>query len=426
MPSRDEPGTGRRGAWMVLAALVAVGLAVRVGLALWLPSDRAAIAALPDQLEYLDLAESLRGDGRLVTVDTRYAAAQPLRAQRMAGYPLFVAALGANVTLVRLAQAGLDVATALAAFGIARRWLTPRPSLVAPAGVLLNPFLAYFSTFLLTETLFACLVTIGLWCVLRADRRATWWFAGIGLLALSVHVRPTGALLAVAVALASVLLPGRHPGRPDSRWPLAAGLTGALMVALVLSPWIWRNANVLKRFVPTTTNGGITLYDGWNPDNTTGGSDQSFVGRMPQLGLMDEVDRSAYLRGKAVEAIRFDPIRAGWLAVKKVGRTWSPVPLSELDSPAKVAAGALFALPLFALAAIGLVAGRLPGSAKLLLVTPAIVLTLAHAATVGSLRYRLPSDPALAVLAAAGAAALLGHWRARRAAAVDEAETELS
>ncbi len=426
MAARDELEPIGRGVWIVLAALVIVGLAARIGLAFWLPSDRAALEALPDQLEYFDLAASLLDDGQLVTVDDRYLAAQPLRAQRMAGYPLFVAALGANVTAVRLAQAGLDVVTALAAFGIARTWLTPRLSLVAAAGVLLSPFLIYFSALLLTESLFACLLTLGLLGVLKARDRAAWWWVGIGLLALSVHVRPTGALLAVAVALVAAFLPGRHPSRPDTRWPLPAGLTAGLLVGVILSPWIVRNGIVLERFVPATTNGGITLYDGWNPDNTTGGSDQSFVGRMPQLGLMDEVDRSTYLRKKAMAAIGFDPIRAAWLSVKKVGRTWSPVPLSELGSPLKVLAGAIYAVPLFALAAIGLFAGRLPGSAKLLLATPALVLTLAHAATVGSLRYRLPADPALAVLAAAGVAVLAGGLRARRGSVVDEAEPDLT
>ena len=394
---------------LLLAALVVVGLAARVALSLYLPGDRASLEALPDQVEYLNLGESLLNDGELVTVDDRYPAAQPLRAQRMAGYPLFVAALGANVTAVRLAQAGLDIITALAAFAIARTWLTPRTSLVAAAGVLLNPFLAYFSTFLLTESLFACLLTLGVLGVLRSERRQLWWWVGIGLLAASVHVRPTGAVLAVTVAILAAFLPGRHPSRPDTPWPLPAGLTAALLVAAVVSPWIVRNFVVLDRFVPTTTNGGITLYDGWNADNATGGSDQSFVGRMPQLGLMNEVDRSIYLREKAIEAIRFDPIRAAWLSVKKVGRTWSPVPLSELGSPLKLAAGAVFAVPLFALAAVGLFAGRLPGSAKLLLLTPPLVLTVAHAATVGSLRYRLPSDPLLAVLAAAGVAVLLSR-----------------
>ena len=36
------------------------------------------------------------------------------------------------------------------------------------------------------------------------------------------------------------------------------------------------------------------------------------------------------------------------------------------------------------------------------MLVPAIYLTIVHALSVGSLRYRLPADPALALLAAAG------------------------
>jgi hypothetical protein len=39
---------------------------------------------------------------------------------------------------------------------------------------------------------------------------------------------------------------------------------------------------------------------------------------------------------------------------------------------------------------------------KLFLLVPAIYLTLSHALTVGSLRYRLAAEPMLAVIAAAG------------------------
>jgi hypothetical protein len=107
------------------------------------------------------------------------------------------------------------------------------------------------------------------------------------------------------------------------------------------------------------------------------------------------------------------------LAVLKAGRTWSPVPLSQGDRPFYLLAGLAYSLPVFVLAAGGLLFSDLPRHAKVFLLAPAAYLTLVHMASVGSLRYRLPAEPTLAILAAAGLAAFLSalsHWRRQRIA----------
>ena len=413
----DGDRQATRGVRWALVAILLAGLVIRLGLAFYLPRDDAFLQQLPDQLEYLNLAESLIDQGELVTVDERYAAPQPLRAQRMPGYPAMVAACGANVLTVRIVQSLLDVLTAIAAYGLAKSWLPPRSALVAGAAVMFNPFFAFFSQLVLTEAAFACAVAWGMLLLLRGHLRASWWRSIVGMLLLagSVYLRPTGAILAVAIAMGVTLV--RHDG-PRLRWPIPPGLTAIAVVALLLVPWAVRNDRVLQAFVPTTTNGGITLYDGWTLDNTTGGSDQRFVQRMPQLGMMGEVERDRYLRRQAIEAISDNPLRAIVLAGKKVLRTWSPVPLSQGDRPTFWIAGGLYSLTLFGLAITGLLFGRIPFWGKVLLLVPALALTVAHAATVGSLRYRLPADPMLGVLAASAVAAWFQH-RASRVALAD-------
>jgi len=382
------------------AAIVLVALALRLGLGLTRGDD---LSSLPDQVEYLQLAESVAAGDGFVLVDERYATPQTLYAQRMPGYPLFVLIGGTSVKGVRVLQAVVDASTVLATFLIARRLASRRAALAAAAIVAVNPFLAYFSTLLLTETLFTALVAWGtLGLLLSRDRGLHWWWAAI-LFAVATYVRPTGGVLFVAMALVASRLPTRGPGGP-TRWPLPAGLTALLVIGLALVPWTLRNAHALGAFVPTTTNAGITLHDGLNPDNATGGSDQGFVRRMPQLALMDEVERSAYLREKAIAFARERPVRALTLAGQKVLRTWSPWPLSEGVSAAGRVAAALFAVPVFVLAGIGVLAWRMPRGGKAVLLTPIVVLTAVHAASVGSLRYRLPAEPMLAVFAACGAA----------------------
>jgi hypothetical protein len=197
------------------------------------------------------------------------------------------------------------------------------------------------------------------------------------------------------------------------RWPLPVATTMLVLSASVLAPWAYRNSLVLETrtldgnsWVWTTTNGGVTAYDGFNPD-ATGASDQSVLKSLPQLVTMNEVERSDYLAARAARFVRENPRRAAELAVLKAGRTWSPVPLSaEYGSPLYLVVGLIYSVPLDLLAIVGLAYGTLRRSAKAFLLAPAVYFTLVHMASVGSLRYRVPVEPPLAVLAAVGVGAL--------------------
>jgi hypothetical protein len=188
-----------------------------------------------------------------------------------------------------------------------------------------------------------------------------------------------------------------------------------LLTLLVLAPWAYRNSRVIGTWVWTTTNGGITAYDGFHPD-ATGASDQSFVAAMPQLRAMGEVGRSNYLGEQAKRFVREHPARAAQLAVVKAGRTWSPVPLSaEYGGRKYWVIGLLYSVPLDLLVLVGLWRGRLGRAAKAFLLLPAIYFTIVHALSVGSLRYRVPAEPPLAVIAAsalaAGGRTGIGAWK---------------
>jgi hypothetical protein len=182
------------------------------------------------------------------------------------------------------------------------------------------------------------------------------------------------------------------------------------LTSIVLVPWALRNHRILGKWVWTTTNGGITLYDGYNP-SATGASDQTFLKQMPQVRYprMNEVQRSSYFSEMARHWAWEHPIRCVRLTVVKIARTWSPAPLSSEYGGrwTYVLAGMLFAVPLDMLILLGLIRGQLPWRARLFLLLPAVYFTVIHGLTVGSLRYRMPMAAPMAVLAACGLAALL-------------------
>ena len=367
-PSPEQPGNR----WALGAVLLLV-LAVRVVAGVRQPGGEAGIDALPDQREYLELGRNLLAGRGLQFTDARFN--DRVWAYRTPGYPLWVAACGGRVGVVRAAQAALDTSTVLAAYLLARWWLPRRPSVLAAGIVAVNPFLIYFSGLVLSETLFTALLAWGLVLLVHsggpwpAGGRATGaWLGGGLLLAVAALVRPSAALLPVAAATAGAfanrgLLPNfNQPGEYHWRWPLPIGATFLGLTALVLLPWGVRNQLRLHAWVFTSTNAGITRYDGFNPD-ATGASDQSFVANLPALRQMGEVGRSRYLDRLADDYIREHPAAVAKLTIFKIARTWSPVPLSRQYGSRKlyVAAGLLYSLPLLVLTAAGLASGRCPG-----------------------------------------------------------------
>jgi 4-amino-4-deoxy-L-arabinose transferase-like glycosyltransferase len=420
LPASSSDRLGSR-SW--LTALLLVALALRLAWALAQPVSDDAIDALPDQREYLALGRNLLHGQGLKFFDTRFA--DEVWAYRTPGYPLLVAACGGGVRAVRVAQAFIDTSTVLAVYLLARRWLRPGASLIAGALVAFNPFLVYFTGLILSETLFTALLAWGMFLLVgrrcEDDAPPGWgstfrWLTGVVALALSVLVRQSGIGLPLALGVAGAVA-NRAQGTPyHRRWPLPVGATVVLITFLVLLPWAWRNYRVLGEWVWTATNGGITLYDGFNPD-ATGASDQAFVAGMPELRRMGEVGRSEYLSGLAKQFIRRQPRRAAELALVKAGRTWSPVPLSqEYGSWKYRTVGLLYTLPLDVLVVLGLLRGSsggggLPAAAKVFLLLPAIYFTAVHMLSVGSLRYRVPSEPPMAVVAASVAALPAASFR---------------
>ncbi|HVT88663.1 MAG TPA: hypothetical protein VHD56_07425 [Tepidisphaeraceae bacterium] len=352
-----------------------------------MPNDDACLEALPDQVEYVETARNLLAGQGMQFFDRRFG--ESVYAYRMPAYPLLIALCGGDVRIVRIAQALIDTSTVLAIYLLARRWIETGPALFAAAIVAINPFLIYFSGLLLSETLFTAMLAWGM-CLLVGRR----WWSGALLLALSVLVRPSALALPMVLGLGADFVRRKRP---------VVGIATLAMTILVLIPWAYRNHLAVNQWVWGTTNGGISLYDGMNP-SATGASDQRFVANMPQLRTLSEVERSRYFSHQAWAYAADHPAAVLKLAAIKIGRTLSPIPLSaEYGSNRRLVAVALaYMVPLDLLAIVGLWRAR--RSAKMYLLLPVLYFTAVHAVFIGSLRYRVPADVPIAILAALGVA----------------------
>ena len=382
-----------------------LGLCVRVGWTLHQRSDEAAINLLPDQREYLDLGAHLFGADGLWMADPRFN--QIVYAFRTPGYPLLIACCDAKPVVVRLVQCVLDTSTILAIFLLARRWLSPAGAIFSAAIVAVNPYLIFFSGLILSETLFTAMLCWGVALLILSDgpwpdgNKLLMWLGGGALLTLAILVRPGTLLLPVVLGCAAALANRTVRRAYRLQWPLPVAATLLLLTGLALFPWAARNRWTLGSWVWTSTNDGITRYDGFNPD-ATGASDQSFLRSMPWTRDMTEIARSRYFGQMADEWISDHPTESLKLAAVKIARTWSPVPLSREYGSRWVyrSIGLVYGIFLDVLVLLGLRQTALTGSAKRVLLAPAIYFSIAAGLSVGSLRYRIPAEAPMAIVGA--------------------------
>lgn len=411
----------------ILISILAIALLLRIALGIFQPATPQAIDRLPDQREYLSLAQNLLHGGGLYFVDPRFH--QPIYAYRMPGYPAFLAACGASVVYARLAQCIIDVSTVLAVFLITRSLLLGRavPSepkactrveataLIATAFVAFNPFYIYFSNLLLSEMLFAALLTWGIYFLTRP--LWTPFIFGIPFLIAAAYVKTTGLLMFPAVVFAYFLNFSPPPAYPlaDLRRAFRDTVTACLLFLFsFMFPWAWRNHHILGHWAWTTTNSGATLYDGFHP-GATGASDQRFITLLPGLMSMNEVQRSDFLAGSAADWAKANWTSLPALSAVKILRGWSPVPLSaDFGKPVYRLISAAYTVPFDLLCLVGLFSPRLKRRAKLLLVMPALVVTLGQVLSVGSMRYTMPAEATLAIVAAVGAMDLVSKVSKRK------------
>ncbi|MCA8983676.1 MAG: glycosyltransferase family 39 protein [Planctomycetaceae bacterium] len=329
---------------------------------------------------------------------------------RMPGFPVVLASsiwlFGDSQEAARYFLAVLTSLVVFPVVWLATEFHSSRAALWAGLLVALMPVYVGFSVMILTECLFAVAIMWNLWACCRwlqaIERNARGpifcWAAVAGLLAgLAVYFRPSWLLFPVCLLLVLWLLPRKN-------WPVALGswvvLAGCL--GLSLSPWGMRNQQVTGHFVLTTLWMGPSLYDGLRP-GANGDSDMTFFEEDRVLDRMSEYEMNRYYKDKALQFVREYPGESLRLAAVKFWRFWKPWPnADQFQHPLLGATVGLGFLGLLTLSIWGGWGLRDKCWFLFLCIVPIVYFTALHMLFVSSLRYRLPAEFPLAILAGIG------------------------
>jgi 4-amino-4-deoxy-L-arabinose transferase-like glycosyltransferase len=413
-------------AWRLSLGFAVAALLVRCGF-IW--ATRHSFQLYGDPVDF-DLCGWSMASGHGYCTSPLAALGTP-SAFRPPGYPFVLAVVyavvGHHVLAARLVGAVLGGVSV--GIVVLLAWqLVPRVDFLLLAGALVTvlPSLVSTSTALLSESVFIPIVLLTTLLMLRAERQP----AGVGL-ALSMGalcgaamlVRTVGALLLLAALAAAIRSVQRRPAR--------LGRTVAVLVgfAVVIAPWVIRDAVVLHQFVPVTTQGGYTMVTTYNTENVAADTPQAArePNTLPQFAPLlrrpgiSETEIASREQAEALSVITAHPLFVLRATLSHLTGEFSLTNATghEQASNAEMGIPATLApiLPPITklLTAVALLGGLLALIRRRLVPWPVIVvpalLLLGVAPLLDAPRYRVAIDPFLCLAAAGAARQLASLWR---------------
>ena len=228
-------------------------------------------------------------------------------------YPIFLGSIyyiaGHDLIWVRLMQAVLGAGICVLVFLIASVIFDRTTAVLSGCLCSFYPPLVVFTSEILTETLFAFLLLLGIFLVISRKSYLNLLISGFTF-GLALLTRPF--LIFFFPFLFYWIFSNK---RYDSLKSLALLFAGVL---LTLTPWTLRNFYRLESFVPFANVGGLTLYNSYIvPEKGFGfssleGIDQEYY------EIKNETEQSRYLVRKSIEYIMRNPIKVIKLTIKKL------------------------------------------------------------------------------------------------------------
>lgn len=373
----------------ILPIAIVLALGLRIAAAIVLPDQH-----FPDSASYRLGAASLWTTGRISET-----LVMPL-------YPVLIGLTGPG-----WGQVTLDVLLSAALVWLVHRVVLTMfgdraAAALAALATSIYPFFIFYAVVGVTETLYITLLLGTFDCWYRKR-----FLAAAVLAVLSILTRPTLDLLNPLLILVFALA--------VHRMSFAAGLRQLAVYAAVycvlMSPWWLHNYRAYGTFVHLNLGSGVMLYTGNNPLNRSGGGLRSERAAEPFDTIADPLVRDRAMWKAGVDYIRTHPKRFAELAIAKFLRFWRPWPYAQdYVTPLYISLSLLSFVPTLLLTILYLVAW---GWRDRAVIAPIFLLagymTAVHMVLASSLRYRLPLEPFMIILAAT-AVSRFGHWLEQR------------
>lgn len=333
----------------------------------------------------------------------------------------------------RLFLCALGAGTCLFLYLFAHDLFGKRIGFVAGLIACIYPALYIYDGWMYTESLYTFLLIAICYCVLCIQRgkdqqRTRLWIVCGVLLALLSLTRPNGIILIVLFIVWTIFM---HWRKVLCKHTLRNVALTTLIACALIAPWTIRNYHVSHSFVPIATGDGTVLLGAYNdktltdpgslgswsnPLHATTQTSATLKPFLPYLFSCNpvcEIQREDASKNAAFQWIRTHLSSMPAMLVYHLRNLWTPItPEADLPMyrfPQQTSAqfvlvmSATFPIPIFILAALGLLVALKSYWCELLFPCAILLLTLAEAlAYYGSARFRAPIEPIL-VLFAAGA-----------------------
>ena len=375
-----------------------LSLVVRLGYVVWYPQQPVAL----DAAGYDNAAQAL------LKGETPGFGRGPV-------YPAFLAAsygtFGHSYTAVRVVQAVLVSMTALLAFLLARSIFEGGCGLIAAGLVSVYPGFLFYSGLLLTETVFALLLTSFAVCVVRAQRYGGFGWAAASGVVLGFATLCRSESIGVVVPVAAWLIWKRPTARGISQSSIVVAA-----VALTVAPFVLGPPAPDERAVAAHGGFAAILWLSTYPEDWP----EWYENREPLRTLFDcnctGAELSRRLVGESVRNVVNSPGQYVKMSVKRFGRFWvgsHSMVVRGLEPSFKNALGSgdvavlamktvllIVNMALIALGFAGMYAERASWQTWFPLVLVIGFITFVHVVLFSTSRYQIPVMPLVLVLAA--------------------------
>ncbi len=320
-----------------------------------------------------------------------------------------------NLYAIRAVQSFMLIGQSWLVFSITRRIFADRnAALLAAVITALYPFFIFYQGLAMSEALFDLLL-VATFAALYAWRDAGCRVDGRLAGAMALAGLATYAKASLTVLPPLLLASAAWGERQEIRKILKVLAMGTLVYCAMLAPWWIRNYTLFDKFVPFTTSAASNLYLGNNAHNLNGSVywqtdvEPEVVARIN--AMPNELDRQAAYGHAAMDFIRQHPGRFLELCIIRFKRYWNVTPNSrDYNSGAHAVVAASSFGPILLLALAGLAVNRAYWRALLPIYLLITYMTALHTVTIGSLRYRLPLESFLIILAAGTILSVYRRW----------------